>query len=73
MHNRWGVSTTYIVRKMKERSYIMEAIDLMVNDAEPMKKPYTVPRWLDYLATGVFLLAYAMAVLWIVCKLIDLF
>ena len=73
MHNGRGIHPTKLVRIMKERSYIMEAIDLLVNDAKPMKKPYTAPRWLDFLATGVFLVAYALAVLWIVCKLIDLF
>lgn len=50
----------------------MEAIDLLVNDAEPMKKPYQVPRWVDYLATSIYLLAYGLGVVWIVCAVIDL-
>ena len=72
MSYRWHFPSTSIVRNMKERSYIMEAIDLLVNDAEPMKKPYQVPRWVDYLATSIYLLVYGLGVVWIVCAVIEM-
>ena len=57
---------------MKDRSYIIEAIDLLIKNAEPKKKPWTAPKWLDYSLTILYLLVLGWGITWGVQKVIDL-
>tara|TARA_R100000278_G_scaffold105754_2_gene82271 strand:- start:1013 stop:1210 length:198 start_codon:yes stop_codon:yes gene_type:complete len=59
------------VRKMKDRSYIMEGIDLLIANAKPYKKPSVMIKVLDIVFTTIFLSAYAYMIFFLVSSLIN--